>query len=71
MKVEEAVKVIQGALKDEGYYYVWQSNIAMAFVDEAERRMWGNREQVHSLANQAAKNFLTLLMADVPEEEYG
>lgn len=47
-------------------YYAYQANIAMAFKDEVGRlgpvtRAW-NRELVHTIANQAAKNFLDLLI---------
>jgi uncharacterized protein YukE len=53
--------------KSEGsYYYSWQANIAMAFKDEYERfnpnMRDGNREILHRIANNAAKNFLDLLI---------
>ena len=47
-------------------YYAWQSNIAMAFKDEAKK--WETidgyiyNEDIHQLANNAAKNFLDLLI---------
>lgn len=55
------------ALKDEGYRISWQSNIAMAFVDEVARYRRENnktnlsRGVVHDIANKAAENFLTAL----------
>lgn len=59
--------------KDEGYYYSWQANIAMAFKDEisnkgdkGEVNGWEGymitSEQLHKIANQAAKNFLDVLV---------
>ncbi len=53
--------------KSEGsYYYSWQANIAMAFKDEFYRETLkghtGNNVDVHKVANQAAKNFLDLLI---------
>jgi hypothetical protein len=63
----EAIKQICKDLRtDEGYYYAWQASIAMAFCDENRRR--GSRDSyklVHEVANQAAKNFLNLLLHDV------
>jgi len=62
-----------GQSEGEGnsFYYAYQSNIAMAFVDA-----WANHkfptadplflpkpELVHKIANQAAKNFLDLLIS--------
>lgn len=64
-----AIKVLQKYLsedKSEGsYYYVWQCNIAMAFKDEFSRKIGGGLDldnNVHEIANQAAKNFLDLLI---------
>lgn len=50
------------------YYYVWQSNIAMAFMDEYEvAYKLGNIEHqdIHEIANKAAKRFLDSLIGDV------
>lgn len=67
-KLKNAIKTLCAALeedKSEGsYYYSWQANIAMAFMDETDRRQmnfgkgldW--KEKLHEAANQAAKNFL-------------
>lgn len=54
-------------------YYAYQANIAMAFKDEVSRlkpvtNRW-NRELVHEIANQAAKNFLDLLIKPIENEE--
>jgi hypothetical protein len=68
--IKEAVKIICNALmedKSEGsYYHAWQCNIAMAFKDEIARldpvtRRW-DKEIVHRVANQAAKDFLDILI---------
>lgn len=68
--LKESIKVLQKHLsedKSEGsYYHAFQCNIAMAFKDEVARlhpvtNKW-NRELVHTIANQAAKNFLDLLI---------
>jgi hypothetical protein len=66
---EEAIDKLRKDLsedKSEGSYrYSWQSNIAMAFVDEARRsniKMKVSRKNLHTIANQAAKNFLDSLI---------
>lgn len=74
--ISNAIKALQKALsedKSEGsYYYVWQANIAMAFVDEfikqgdshEEFTKWLMLENGLSvIANNAAKNFLDLLIS--------
>lgn len=57
--------------KTEGsYYHSWQSNIAMAFVDAYNRVEEFNSgppgylvsSNLHSVANDAAKNFLDMLI---------
>lgn len=49
--------------KDKDLFYSYQSNIAMAFYDEY-RRVGNNlsHKKVHEVANQAAINFLNLLI---------
>ena len=63
MKTADAFKVVAAALrKDKDYYFAWQSNIAMAFVDTAQQQ--GSRDsyvKLHKVANDAAKYFLNLL----------
>ena len=62
-QVKDAVKTLTKALKDdEGLYYSYQANIAMAFKDEYERnkRQYMNKDIIHKVSNQAAKNFLDL-----------
>lgn len=68
--LKESIEVLQKHLsedKSEGsYYHAWQCNIAMAFKDEVNRlhpvtNRW-NRDLVHEIANQAAKNFLDILI---------
>jgi len=65
-KVSNAVKILSTALKnDEDYYYSYQGNIAMAFKDEYDRnnKKYKNRKDIHDIANQAAINFLNLLIS--------
>ena len=69
MKLKKAIKVLTEELakdKSEGsYYYSWQSNIAMAFYDEMKKREREDDttyEFILNVANQAAKNFLDLLI---------
>lgn len=50
--------------KSEGsYYYAWQSNIAMSFYD-AFRNKYPDIHglDIHKLSNEAAKNFLDMLI---------
>lgn len=66
ISTKQAIEQLVKALKeDEEYYYSWQANIAMAFKDEMDRYYKTgeiDRETVHKAANQAAKNFLNLLI---------
>ncbi len=70
--LEQAIKVLQKRLgedKSEGsYYHSWQSNIAMAFYDvmceESLKGMTHNEQRTLGIANQAAKNFLDLLIKE-------
>lgn len=48
------------------YYYVWQSNIAMAFMDELPVNFrTHNYQEFHEIANKAAIRFLDNLIGDV------
>lgn len=71
--LEDVIKVLQEELskdKSEGsYYYSWQANIAMQFVDTFENMnkkgeidIYYSPEEIHKVANQASKNFLDLLI---------
>lgn len=70
--LEIAIQVLQKELakdKEEGsYYHGWQSNIAMAFIDEWERyseEIVGRNKTYdvrHRIANNAAKRFLDQLI---------
>ena len=72
--IPSAIKVLTKALledKSEGsYYYSWQANIAMSFIDEYQRfnphMSDGNKHILHTIANNAAKNFLDLLCLITP-----
>lgn len=77
--VTEAMKVIRTALLENclpgSYYHSWQANIAMSFYDEYKRQEeWKDNKllegqtateiDLSELANNAAKNFLNLLIVD-------
>lgn len=65
---EQAVKKLCKALvADEGYWYSWKANIAMAFKDEFDTN--GVSSTVHEIANNAADNFLKLLCRDEIKEQ--
>ena len=62
MKTEDAINHLAKELKnDSSYYYSWQSNIAMQFLDELARMNY-RFPDAHTIANAAAKNFLNLLI---------
>ena len=67
---QKAFKVFCRTLRrDKGLYQAYEANIAMAFVDEGHRQ--GSRDSYrkrHAVANQAAKNFLDLLIAPTKKE---
>jgi len=66
-RTAKAVRILSKELKkDSAYYYGWQSNIAMAFFDAYNRnpKKYKNREDIHEIANEAAINFLNLLIKD-------
>ena len=71
MKYQEAIKKVKSELhKDKELFYAFQANIAMQFVDENRRQ--GSRDsykKVHGVANEAAKNFLNLLIAKRPRSK--
>jgi len=47
---------------DEDYYISWKSNIAMAFYDVFVNKSNISNQEIHKLSNQAADNFLQLLL---------
>jgi hypothetical protein len=68
--IKQAVDTLTDAFKtDADFRYAYQANIAMAFVDEFRRhqkesgRKHVNYSDLHTVANTAADNFLTLLAA--------
>lgn len=67
MNIKEAVKVITDALyEDKDYFRSWQSNIAMAFIDELHRQGY-KLPREHDIANVAAAYFISnLCRADKP-----
>jgi len=64
--VPQAMTTLTTALReDEDYYTSWQANIAMAFKDEFDRHDENiDRKKLHLIGNNAAKNFLNLLIRD-------
>jgi len=72
-ELENAVAVLCKELdSDESYYISWKANIAMAFKDEFHRKagkpvemVFVNADDVHEIANQAADNFLKLLIEKI------
>ncbi len=74
--MEELVNELKKDKSEGSYYYTWQANIAMVFKDEVCRimkeRLVGtmsqtiilSREAFHNIANNAAKNFLDLLIKE-------
>lgn len=75
-KLKKQVEILCDELskdKSEGsYYYSWQANIAMAFQDEFWRTVEKEDNDVflkievpliHKISNEAAKNFLNLLIS--------
>jgi len=62
MSIKNEMDVIRKELwNDKELYCGWQSNIAMAFMDECHR-MGIKHKKLHEVANNAAKNFLNLLI---------
>ena len=57
-------KVFEELKNDKELYQSWKANIAMAFKDEYSRckKKYKNKEDLHKIANKAAKNFLNLLI---------
>jgi hypothetical protein len=57
-------KLVENLKKDKGYFFGWQSNIAMAFKDEYARchKKYKSKDDIHKIANKAAIEFLTLLI---------
>lgn len=63
MKLSKAVQTLAKALKkDEDLYFGYQSNIAMAFFDEAGRNKLYSSKLLH-ISNVAAQNFLNLFIS--------
>ena len=82
--VKDAMNVICSALAENplpgSYYHSWQCNIAMAFYDEYKRNEeWVSNKHlegqtateidISEIANNAAKNFLNMLIMQVPAPE--
>lgn len=71
--LEEAIEVLCNALREDtsegSYYYSWQANIAMAFYDAVQEDLVDGEEgsindkKLVEYSNEAAKNFLNLLIS--------
>jgi hypothetical protein len=58
----EAVEQLVNHLSsDEGYYFSWQANIAVSFMDKLREKGYDLPDQ-HEIANEAAKVFLDRLI---------
>jgi DNA-directed RNA polymerase specialized sigma54-like protein len=63
----EAVEQLVNHLSsDEDYYFSWQANIAVSFIDELREKGYDLPDQ-HEIANTAAENFLDLLIFSIKE----
>ena len=63
-KTKKAVEILCKALKeDKDYYRSWKDNIAIAFQDEYNGTLDCGKEFIHQIANNAADNFLKLLIS--------
>ena len=64
MTVYEAMQIVTKTLKeDEGYRISWEANISMAYQDVADKYNGSELDSV--VANEAASNFINLLIRDV------
>ncbi|RLD64462.1 MAG: hypothetical protein DRJ01_00550 [Bacteroidetes bacterium] len=67
-------KLVEGLKEDPELRYGWKSNIAMAFYDEYLNykkymdKKYINKRDLHLIANDAADNFINLLIKDVEDE---
>jgi len=61
-KLKKEIDIVAKALReDKELFFTWQSNIAMAFFDEARRnKLYSSK--LHSISNTAAINFLDMLI---------
>jgi hypothetical protein len=62
-KFSDAVETVTKGIKDDpDLFFGYQSNIAMAFIDEYSRNEvhYKNKIIMHEIANNAAKNFLNM-----------
>ena len=63
--------LVKDLKEDKELFYSWQANIAVCFQDKYARDVikYKNRGDIHKISNEAAKNFLNLLMRDQKEDE--
>jgi hypothetical protein len=62
-------KLVVTLSADKEYYYGWQSNIACEFISayrkQTKKKGYLNAQELHKIANDAAKGFLNLLIKAV------
>lgn len=69
--IETLIQELAKDKREGSYYYSWQANIAMAFKDTYKQRFPTHADHtnamanINEVANNAAKNFLDLLIMDV------
>lgn len=59
-------ELISALKNDPELYYAWQANIAVQFQDEFAKniKFYKNKKDIHEISNNAAKNFLDLLISN-------
>lgn len=66
-------ELIETLKNDNKCFESWQENIAMCFYDEYYRQKrkqtYLNKQELYSISNNAAKNFLNNLLKDKTEKE--
>lgn len=68
-KLHEAVETLCAELQaDPAYYYSWQANIAVAIQDTFKGHIC-DKIDIHTLSNEAAKQFLSVLLSNKDESE--
>lgn len=69
--VETLCKALSKDKSQGSYYFGWQSNIAVQMQDEFERQfpLTSKDMDIHKVSNEAAKNFLDLLITTTLDKE--
>lgn len=62
-KLREAINILSIELKNNpDYREVWSSSLAMCVIDEYDNTPDVFKKDIHTIANNASKNFLDLLI---------